>query len=49
MNVPVEQRIDQIRINLERGRWTLHEMKGEFVLVDVAGFYVSYFRNDEPI
>jgi murein L,D-transpeptidase YcbB/YkuD len=49
MNVSVAQRIDQIRINLERGRWTLHEMKGEFVLVDVAGFYVSYFRNDEPI
>jgi len=36
-------------VNLERGRWTLHEMKGEFVLVDVAGFYVSYFRNDEPV
>jgi L,D-transpeptidase YcbB len=49
MNVSVSQRIDQIRVNLERGRWTLHEMKGEFVLVDVAGFYVSYFRNDEPI
>ncbi|MBP7611113.1 MAG: L,D-transpeptidase family protein [Steroidobacteraceae bacterium] len=49
MNVSVAQRIDQIRVNLERGRWTLHEMKGEFVLVDVAGFYVSYFRNDEPI
>ncbi len=49
MNVPVEQRIDQIRINLERARWVLHEMKGEFVLVDVAGFDVSYFRNDEPI
>ena len=27
----------------------LHEIKGEFVLVDVAGFYVSYFRDDEPI
>ena len=49
MNVSVAQRIDQIRVNLERGRWTLHEMKGEFVLVDVAGFYVSYFRNDEPV
>jgi murein L,D-transpeptidase YcbB/YkuD len=49
MNVPVEQRIDQIRINLERARWVLHEMKGEFVLVDVAGFDVSYFRDDEPI
>ena len=49
LNVPVEQRIDQIRINLERGRWVLHEIKGEFVLVDVAGFDVSYFRDDEPI
>jgi murein L,D-transpeptidase YcbB/YkuD len=49
LNVPVGRRIDQIRINLERARWTLHEIKGEFVLVDVAGFYVSYFRNDEPV
>jgi L,D-transpeptidase YcbB len=49
LNVPVETRIDQIRINLERARWTLHEAKGEFVLVNVAGFDVSYFRDDEPI
>jgi murein L,D-transpeptidase YcbB/YkuD len=49
MNVPVQARIDQIRVNLERSRWVLHEAKGEFVLVDVAGFNVSYFRNDEPI
>jgi len=49
LNAPVEARIDQIRVNLERARWTLHEIKGEFVLVDVAGFYVSYFRDDEPI
>jgi murein L,D-transpeptidase YcbB/YkuD len=49
LNVPVEARIDQIRLNLERGRWVLHEIKGEFVLVDVAGFYVSYFRDDKPV
>ena len=49
LNVPVERRIDQIRINLERARWVLHELKGDFVLVDVAGFYASYFRNDEPV
>jgi murein L,D-transpeptidase YcbB/YkuD len=47
--VPVAARIDQIRVNLERGRWVLHEIHGEFVLVDAAGFNVSYFRNDEPI
>ena len=49
MNVPVAARIDQIRINLERARWVMHEIKGDFVLVDVAGFDVSYFRDDEPI
>jgi murein L,D-transpeptidase YcbB/YkuD len=49
LNVPVSARIDQIRVNLERARWALHEIQGEFVLIDVAGFYVSYFRNDEPI
>jgi murein L,D-transpeptidase YcbB/YkuD len=49
LNVPVGARIDQIRVNLERGRWVLHEIQGEFVLVDVAGFVVTYFRNDEPV
>jgi murein L,D-transpeptidase YcbB/YkuD len=49
LNVPVATRIDQIRVNLERSRWVLHEIAGNFVLVDVAGFYVSYFRNDEPV
>jgi len=49
LNVPVSARIDQIRVNLERARWVLHEIKGEFVLVDVAGFEVSYFRDDEPV
>ena len=49
LNVPVSARIDQIRVNLERSRWVLHELHGNFVLVDVAGFYVSYFRDEEPI
>jgi murein L,D-transpeptidase YcbB/YkuD len=49
LNVPIERRIDQIRINLERARWVMHELKGEFVVVDVAGFEVAYFRDDEPV
>lgn len=49
MNVPVSARIDQIRVNLERARWVLHEIKGDFVLVDVAGFDVSWFRGEEPV
>jgi L,D-transpeptidase YcbB len=49
LNVPVAARIDQIRVNMERARWVLHELKGDFVLVDVAGFDVSWFHDDEPV
>ena len=45
LNVPVEARIDQIRANLERARWVLHELPDEYVLVDIAGFGVRYFRD----
>ncbi|MGQ4879005.1 L,D-transpeptidase family protein [Billgrantia sp. LNSP4103-1] len=44
LNVPVEQRIDQIRLNLERARWLLHGLPDAFVLVDIAGYRLSYFR-----
>ena len=36
LNVPVTKRIDQIRANLERARWSLHALKDRFVLVDMA-------------
>jgi murein L,D-transpeptidase YcbB/YkuD len=46
LNVGVAQRIDQIRVNLERARWVLHQpADGEFVIVDVAGFQVRYVRD----
>jgi murein L,D-transpeptidase YcbB/YkuD len=45
LNVPVETRIRQIRINLERGRWALHELgPGTLVIVDIAGFDVLYMQ-----
>ncbi len=49
LNIPISARIDQLRVNMERARWVLHELKGDFVLVDVAAFDVSWFRNDEPV
>jgi len=44
INVPIEDRIDQLRLNLERGRWLLHDIGEEFVLVNVAGFRLYYLR-----
>ncbi|ABM18313.1 conserved hypothetical protein [Marinobacter nauticus VT8] len=49
MNVPVSVRIDQIRVNLERARWMLHGEAEEFVLVDIAGYRISYFRPNGEI
>ena len=46
LNVPVEKRIDQIRVNLDRARWVLHAIGGKFVLVDIAGFEAYFFRDD---
>ena len=47
MNVPVEKRIDQIRVNLERIRWVLHEDLDTFVFVNIPGFKVYYVRNEK--
>jgi murein L,D-transpeptidase YcbB/YkuD len=49
LNVPVEKRIDQIRINLERLRWVLHAINGKFVIADIAGFKVFVYKDNEII
>lgn len=49
LNVSVQSRIDQIRVNLDRARWLLHHIPPEMVLVDVAGFKVTYFKDNLPI
>ncbi len=49
MNVSVSARIDQIRLNLERSRWLLHGLPEAFVLVDIAGYQLSYFRPNGEI
>ena len=49
LNVTVEDRIDQIRVNLERARWVLRELEKDFIIVNIAGFYVSLIRNDKQL
>lgn len=47
LNVPVEARIDQLRVNLERARWIFHEVPPTFILVDIAGFTLQYRRDHQ--
>jgi murein L,D-transpeptidase YcbB/YkuD len=49
LNVPVEARIDQVRVNMERARWLLYKLQGTFVIVDIAGYKVAMYRDGQRI
>ena len=38
LDVPIERRIDQLRVNLERGRWILQHLPDSFVVTNVAAY-----------
>jgi murein L,D-transpeptidase YcbB/YkuD len=48
MNVRVEARIEQIRVNMERQRWLFPMDAEEFMVVDIAG-YTAYWIKDKEI
>lgn len=44
LNVPVEQRVRQIELNMERFRWMPDEFGDDHVFVNLAGFELDYVR-----
>ncbi|MEA2115510.1 MAG: L,D-transpeptidase family protein [Thermodesulfobacteriota bacterium] len=49
LNQSVEQKIDQIRVNLERARWILHDLPDSYILVDIAGYSLVYHHKGKVI
>lgn len=49
MNISAEERVDQIRVNLERMRWVSDDLPDDHLLVDIAGQQVQLFRDDRAI
>ncbi|HEX6306630.1 MAG TPA: L,D-transpeptidase family protein [Longimicrobiales bacterium] len=49
LNVPVERRIDQVRLNLERARWISPTLRDEFVAVNAAGALVYLVRGGHVV
>ena len=47
MNVSVAERINQIRVNLERTRWVIRDMPSSSLIVDIAGFRVEYYHENK--
>jgi murein L,D-transpeptidase YcbB/YkuD len=49
LNIPLTDRISQLRVNLDRGRVLLHDLPPQFVVVNIAAYWVYVVRNDEVI
>jgi murein L,D-transpeptidase YcbB/YkuD len=49
MNVPVEERIDQIRVNLERSRWIMHKLEPDFLVVNIAGYNIRRITHGKTV
>lgn len=49
LNRSASERMDQIRVNLERLRWLAHQLSPTGVLVDVAGSEVSFYRDAKVV
>ena len=49
LNVPVAERITQLRVNLDRGRVLLQDLPNEFVVVNIAGYTVYFVRGEQIV
>jgi L,D-transpeptidase YcbB len=47
LNAPVEARINQLRVNLERVRWIFRDLEERFLLVNIARFRVMLVENEQ--
>jgi len=47
LNVPIEQRIAQIKSNLERWRWLPRQLGERYILVNIGGYLVQLVEHDQ--
>ncbi|RZB31253.1 MAG: L,D-transpeptidase YcbB [Desulfobacteraceae bacterium Eth-SRB2] len=49
LNVPVEDRIRQIRLNMERWRWLPQDLGNRHIIVNTADFKLNVIENEQTI
>jgi murein L,D-transpeptidase YcbB/YkuD len=47
LNIPVQDHIRRIIINMERWRWLPHTLDGQRLLVNIAGFYLAGIQDEQ--
>ena len=49
LNTPLDWKIRQLRINMERLRWLPRELSNRYLLVNTAGFFLSAIENEQQV
>ncbi|MGB3863487.1 MAG: L,D-transpeptidase family protein [Candidatus Aminicenantaceae bacterium] len=49
LNVPIEDRINQIRVNMERWRWLSEDLGHRYIIVNIADFTLDVFENNRSV
>ncbi len=49
LNVPIEQCIRQIEVNLDRWRWLPHDLGERYIMVNIAGFGLDVVEAGRPV
>ena len=49
LNVSLDARIQQVRVNLDRGRVVLQDLPEEFVVVNIAAYWIYFLRGQEIV
>jgi murein L,D-transpeptidase YcbB/YkuD len=49
MNISADERVDQIRVNLERLRWVVRNIEDEFVVTNIAAFQTYLVRDRKVV
>jgi len=49
LNVPVEERIKQIKVNIERRRWLPKEFGARYILINIPDFKLIYVENEKTV
>lgn len=49
MNVPVEKRINQLIVNMERSRWVPVQLNTDYLLINIPDYKLYVYENDKPV
>ncbi len=49
LNMPVEERVRQIEINMERWRWVPHDLGERYLIVNIADYRLWVMEKDEAV